>query len=158
MASQSFSIESTVPQAEDEWIRQPCGFYACPVRKQGLEPVHDGLSCRVCARTYPIFSGIPDFIVVNLEESRNRSCVSSERRTLAPCSTLWHPSTKPGCIRPCATCMGDGTARPYNSWHMTSPTLWDRVTGSFWTRPAAREPTRAALLLRQGPFLALISA
>jgi ubiquinone/menaquinone biosynthesis C-methylase UbiE len=35
--------------------------------------VHHGLSCRVCARTYPILSGIPDFIVVNLEESRNRS-------------------------------------------------------------------------------------
>jgi uncharacterized protein YbaR (Trm112 family) len=35
--------------------------------------VHDGLSCRVCARTYPILSGIPDFIVVNLEESRNFS-------------------------------------------------------------------------------------
>jgi SAM-dependent methyltransferase len=73
MASQSFSIESTVPQAEDEWIRQSCGFYACPACKQHLEPVHDGLSCRVCARTYPIRSGIPDFIVVNLEESSNFS-------------------------------------------------------------------------------------
>jgi ubiquinone/menaquinone biosynthesis C-methylase UbiE/uncharacterized protein YbaR (Trm112 family) len=73
MASQSSVIESTVPQAEDEWIRQSCGFYACPVCKQGLEPVHDELSCRVCTRTYPIVSGIPDFIVVNLEESRNRT-------------------------------------------------------------------------------------
>ena len=73
MASQSFDIESTVPQAEDEWIRQSCGFYACPTCKQDLEPAYDGLSCRVCARTYPILSGIPDFIVVNLEESRNRS-------------------------------------------------------------------------------------
>jgi hypothetical protein len=66
MASQSFSIESTVLQAEDEWIRQSCGFYACPVCKQDLEPLHHELSCRVCARTYPILSGIPDFIVVNL--------------------------------------------------------------------------------------------
>jgi len=73
MASQSFAIESTIPQAEDEWIRQSWGFYVCPVCKQGLEPVHEGLSCRVCARTYPILSGIPDFIVVNLEESRNFS-------------------------------------------------------------------------------------
>jgi ubiquinone/menaquinone biosynthesis C-methylase UbiE len=73
MASQSVAIESTNPQAEDEWIRQSCGFYACPVCKQGLEPVHDGLSCRVCVRTYPILSGIPDFIVVNLEESSNFS-------------------------------------------------------------------------------------
>ncbi len=73
MASQSFSIESTVPQAEDEWIRQSGRFYACPVCKQSLESVHDGLFCRVCAKTYPILSGIPDFIVVNLEASRNRS-------------------------------------------------------------------------------------
>jgi ubiquinone/menaquinone biosynthesis C-methylase UbiE/uncharacterized protein YbaR (Trm112 family) len=73
MASQSVAIESTNPQAEDEWIRQSCGFYACPVCKQGLEPAHDGLSCRVCARTYPILGGIPDFVVVNLEESRNRT-------------------------------------------------------------------------------------
>ena len=73
MASQALRIESTIPHAEDEWIRQSCGFYACPVCKQSLEPSYDGLSCRVCARTYPILSGIPDFIVVNLEESRNRS-------------------------------------------------------------------------------------
>ena len=71
MASPSVTIDSTIPQAEEEWIRQSCGFYACPVCKQGLEPVHDGLSCRVCVRTYPIRDGIPDFIVVNLEESRN---------------------------------------------------------------------------------------
>ena len=73
MASPTSAIESTVPPAEDEWIRQSPGFYACPVCKQHLEPVHDGLSCRVCARTYPIRSGIPDFVVVNFEESRNRT-------------------------------------------------------------------------------------
>ena len=53
MASPSVAIESTIPQAEDEWIRRSSGFYACPVCKQGLEPVHDGLSCRLCERTYP---------------------------------------------------------------------------------------------------------
>ena len=73
MASQSVSTESTVPKSEDEWVRHSCGFYACPRCKQDLEPSYDGLSCRVCATTYPILSGIPDFIVVNLEESRNRS-------------------------------------------------------------------------------------
>jgi len=73
MASSSVAIESTIPQAEDEWIRQSYGFYACPVCKQDLEPVHDGLSCRVCGKTYPILSGIPDFNLINLEESRNRS-------------------------------------------------------------------------------------
>lgn len=73
MALQSSVIESIVPEAENEWIRQSCGFYACPVCKQQLEPVHDALSCRVCARTYRIRSGIPDFVAVNLEESRNRT-------------------------------------------------------------------------------------
>jgi ubiquinone/menaquinone biosynthesis C-methylase UbiE len=67
------SIESSIPQAEDEWIRQSSGFYGCPVCKRGLEPVHDGLSCHACARIYPILSGIPDFVVVNLEESGNRT-------------------------------------------------------------------------------------
>jgi len=73
MASPSVVLESTIPQAEDEWIRQSRGFYVCPACKQDLEPVHDGLSCRVCARTYPIVSGIPDFLMSNLQESRNRS-------------------------------------------------------------------------------------
>jgi ubiquinone/menaquinone biosynthesis C-methylase UbiE/uncharacterized protein YbaR (Trm112 family) len=73
MASQPVAIESAVPKAEDEWIRQSCGFFACPVCKQGLETSYDGLSCRACAVIYPILSGIPDFNVANLEESRNRS-------------------------------------------------------------------------------------
>ncbi len=71
MASQLLSVESL--HKEEEWIRQSGGFYACPVCKQSLESMHDGLCCRVCAKTYPIQGGIPDFIVVNLEESRNRS-------------------------------------------------------------------------------------
>ena len=73
MASPSVIVESTIPRVEDESIRQSCGFYACPACKQDLEPAHGGLACRVCARTYPILSGIPDFILVNLEESGNRS-------------------------------------------------------------------------------------
>ena len=73
MASLSVAIESTIPQPEDEWIRQFRRFYVCPACKQGLEPVHDGLSCRVCVRTYPILHGIPDFLQVNLKESSNRS-------------------------------------------------------------------------------------
>ena len=73
MASPLVAVESTIPQAEDEWIRQSCRFYACPACKQDLEAVHDGLSCRVCARTYPILNGIPDFLLGNLEESENRS-------------------------------------------------------------------------------------
>jgi hypothetical protein len=80
MASRSSVVESTVPQAEDEWVRQSCGFYACPVCRQGLEPVRDGLSCRVCARTYPILSGIPDFTVVNFEGSNNFSMRVAAKR------------------------------------------------------------------------------
>ena len=71
--AQSFSLESAIPQAEGEWVRQSCRFYACPTCKQDLELACDGLSCRACATTYPTLSGIPDFILVNLEESRNRS-------------------------------------------------------------------------------------
>jgi ubiquinone/menaquinone biosynthesis C-methylase UbiE/uncharacterized protein YbaR (Trm112 family) len=73
MASPSVAHASTVPRTENEWIRQSCEFYACPVCRQGLEPAQDGLSCRACARIYPILGGIPDFNLVNLEESRNRS-------------------------------------------------------------------------------------
>jgi uncharacterized protein YbaR (Trm112 family) len=112
MASQSFSVESAVLQAEDEWTRHSCGFYACPTCKRDLEPSYDGLSCRVCATTYPILSGIPDFIVVNLEESRNRSLLVVGKNDSRPLLTFWRPSTKPGSIRMCATCMGDRTARP----------------------------------------------
>lgn len=59
--------------AENEWVRQSSGFYACPLCKQGLEPARDELFCPACERIYPILSGIPDFNVVNLEESGNRS-------------------------------------------------------------------------------------
>ena len=71
MASPSSLTEPMPPPAEGPWIRQSCEFYACPVCKQNLETVHDGLLCRGCARTYPIVSGIPDFTVVNFAESNN---------------------------------------------------------------------------------------
>lgn len=73
MASPSLNIESIAPHAENEWIRHSRGFYACPVCKQDLEPSYDGLCCRSCPSVYPVLGGIPDFVVVNLEESRNRS-------------------------------------------------------------------------------------
>ena len=73
MTSESAVIESPVPRAEDASILPSGRFYACPVCKQALEALQDGFSCRACARTYPIQGGIPDFIVVNLEESKNRS-------------------------------------------------------------------------------------
>ena len=73
MASQLSPVQSSIACAEDQWTRQSCGLYACPQCKQGLESAQDGLFCRVCAQTYPIVGGIPDFIVINLEESRNFS-------------------------------------------------------------------------------------
>ena len=73
MISASPLIEPVVTPAEDQWTRQSRGFYACPVCKQNLKSVHDGLSCPVCARTWPIERGIPDFLPLNLRESRNRS-------------------------------------------------------------------------------------
>jgi ubiquinone/menaquinone biosynthesis C-methylase UbiE/uncharacterized protein YbaR (Trm112 family) len=112
MGSPSVAIESIVPQAEDERIRQSCGFYACPVCKEGLEPVHEGLSCRVCARTYPIPSGIPDFIVVNLEESRNRSLRVVGKNDSRP---LFHlmASAYESCVYPVVCNL-------YAGWHSTS--------------------------------------
>ncbi len=112
MATQSFSVESTVPQAAGEWIRQYCGFYACPTCKQTLEPAYDGLSCCVCATTYPILGGIPDFIVVNLEESRNRSLrVVGKKDSRPPLDFM--ASVYEACIYP-AVC------NLYGGWHSTS--------------------------------------
>src|ERR1035441_8810487 len=73
MATQSVSAESAVLHAEDEWVRQSRGFYVCPACRHDLEPTYDELYCRACARIYPVLGGIPDFTVINLEESRNRS-------------------------------------------------------------------------------------
>ena len=112
MASPSVAIESTIPQAEDEWIRQSCGFYACPACKQDLEPAHDGLSCRVCARTYPILNGIPDFLVVKLEESRNRSLRVVGNWDSRPMFDFM-ASVYESCVYP-AVC------NLYGGWHSTS--------------------------------------
>jgi SAM-dependent methyltransferase len=73
MASQSAVIESTIPKPEDGLTQQSHGFYVCPACKQDLEPLQDSLFCGACARTYPIVSGIPDFVLIKLNESRNRS-------------------------------------------------------------------------------------
>jgi SAM-dependent methyltransferase len=45
------------------------GLYACPACKRELEPRDKGLRCRACAVTYPIFDGIPDFVVEELAQS-----------------------------------------------------------------------------------------
>jgi len=58
---------------EDEERQQSHSVYACPTCKRELELGREGLCCRVCAVTYPILDGIPDFIVERLEESSNRS-------------------------------------------------------------------------------------
>ncbi len=112
MASPSVAIESTIPQIEDEWIRQSCGFYACPVCKQDLEPVHDGFSCRVCARTYPIRSGIPDFIVVDLEESSNRTLRMVGKKDSRPLLNF--------AVSLYETCVYPVVCNLYGGWHSTS--------------------------------------
>jgi SAM-dependent methyltransferase/uncharacterized protein YbaR (Trm112 family) len=112
MASQALSIESAVPRAENEWIRQSCGFYACPVCKHGLEPAQDGLFCPPCARIYPIVSGIPDFIVVNLEDSRNRTLHIVGKKDSHPLLNF-AASAYESCVYP-AVC------NLYGGWHSTS--------------------------------------
>jgi len=112
MTSPSVAIESTIPQAGEEWIRQSCGFYACPACKQDLEPVHEGLSCRVCARAYPILSGIPDFIAVNLEESRNRSLRVVKNWDSRPLFNLMASAYE--------TWIYPAVCNLYGGWHSTS--------------------------------------
>ncbi len=68
MASHSLDIEPTVRKTDDEWIRSYC---VCPVCKQDLESVQGGLSCRACARIWPILNGIPDLTVVKFAESNS---------------------------------------------------------------------------------------
>jgi SAM-dependent methyltransferase len=69
------SVDSQVIHSpkEQEEIQQALSVYACPTCKGQVELSHDGLHCRVCAVTYPILNGIPDFIVEKLEQSGNFS-------------------------------------------------------------------------------------
>ena len=112
MASPSISVEPAVLRAEENWIRQPRGFFVCPVCRQDLEPAHDGLFCRVCARTYPILAGIPDFIVIDLEQSRNRSLRVVGKNDSRP-GLDFMASVYETCIYP-AVC------NLYGGWHSTS--------------------------------------
>ncbi len=73
MATQSVESQDIRSPEKSEETQQPPGIYACPTCKRDVELGPGGLYCRVCAVTYPILDGIPDFIVVNLEESRNRT-------------------------------------------------------------------------------------
>jgi ubiquinone/menaquinone biosynthesis C-methylase UbiE/uncharacterized protein YbaR (Trm112 family) len=45
------------------------GVYVCPTCKRELELSDEGLRCGVCAVTYPIFDGIPDFVPEDLAQS-----------------------------------------------------------------------------------------
>ena len=73
MATRSIVSQDNRSPKENEEVRQPVSVYACPTCKCELEMRQDGLDCRVCAVTYPILDGIPDFIVEKLEESSNWS-------------------------------------------------------------------------------------
>ena len=68
--------DQQLTEAEKSRIGSPAetyGIYACPTCKQELELREGALRCRVCAVTYPILDGIPDFIVEDLAENSNRS-------------------------------------------------------------------------------------
>jgi uncharacterized protein YbaR (Trm112 family) len=54
-------------------MRQSLSVYACSTCKGEVELGHEGLYCRVCAVTYSILDGIPDFIVEKLKENSDRS-------------------------------------------------------------------------------------
>jgi ubiquinone/menaquinone biosynthesis C-methylase UbiE/uncharacterized protein YbaR (Trm112 family) len=71
------SSDQQLTEAEKSRIASPAettyGAYACPTCKQELELRDGALRCRVCAVTYPILDGIPDFIVEDLAENSNRN-------------------------------------------------------------------------------------
>jgi len=69
MATKSIDNKITATQKENVGMPQLNSIYACPTCRQGLDVRDEGLYCRVCAVTYPILDGIPDFIVEKLEES-----------------------------------------------------------------------------------------
>jgi SAM-dependent methyltransferase len=54
-------------------LAETYSVYACRTCKGQLELGAAGLRCQVCAVTYPILDGIPDFIVEDLAESSNQS-------------------------------------------------------------------------------------
>lgn len=112
MASHAISVESAVPRGEDEWIRQSCGFYACPVCRCSLEQAEDGLFCPACPRIYPILNGIPDFIVVNLEESRNRTLRIVGKKDSHPLLNFAASAYE--------TCVYPAVCNLYGGWHSTS--------------------------------------
>ena len=49
------------------------GIYVCPTCKLELELRDGGLRCHVCAVTYPILDGVPDFVLEDLAKNSNRS-------------------------------------------------------------------------------------
>jgi len=71
MAAQSVESQDIRSPKKSEETQPPLGVYACPTCKREVERGSDGLSCPVCAVTYPILDGIPDFIVEKLDESSN---------------------------------------------------------------------------------------
>lgn len=61
------------PPKENEEVQESGSLYVCPTCKRELGLGPERLYCHVCAVTYPIRDGIPDFIVEKLEENSNRS-------------------------------------------------------------------------------------
>ncbi len=115
MATQSVESQDIRSPEKSEETQQPPGIYACPTCKRDVELGPGGLYCRVCAVTYPILDGIPDFIVVNLEESRNRTL-----------SVVGKKDSRP---------LLDFMASVYETW------VYPAVCNLFWSRMAV-ERTR----------------
>ncbi len=73
MTAQSVESQDIRSPKESEELRKSLSVYVCPTCMRKVELRQDRLSCRLCAISYPILDGIPDFIVENLEESSNRT-------------------------------------------------------------------------------------
>jgi uncharacterized protein YbaR (Trm112 family) len=112
MATQLIDREITASQKEHEGTPQPYRIYACPTCKRELEPGREELDCRVCAVTYPIIDGIPDFLVEKLEESSSRDLRVIAKWDSSILLDFLARSYEEYIYPQCVTCSAAGAARP----------------------------------------------
>jgi len=67
--------------------------FVCPTCKQPLQRLGDALACPGCSRTYPIESGIPDFVLEDLSKSERLMLRTVNKLRFARIyeTRLWYP-------------------------------------------------------------------
>ena len=88
------------------------GIYRCPTCKGQLEQSDLGLRCNVCAVTYPILDGVPDFILEDLAKSSNRTLRGIGKMD----SSIWFEFA----ARTYETCVYPMVCNLLGGWHSSS--------------------------------------